>query len=253
MSKKIPVGLGLFSVRHALESDLEGTLKRVKAIGYEAVEFYGMIYQDAAPRLAAALKAADLKVVGWHTPIGIYDDDKIENTIAFHKAIGNPNLVIPGLPDEMTANAAAWHKTAIRMGEIAKKLKSVGMTFGYHNHHTEYAPLDNGECAWDIIASVPDLNLQLDNGNAAHGGADTLALINKYPGRSKTVHLKPYSKEKGFSTMIGEDDMPWAETFAALESQNATDWALVEYEDELYEAFEGVRLCFEALKAMGKA
>lgn len=253
MSKKIPIGLGLFSVRHSLEKDLEGTLKKVKAIGYEAVEFFGMIYQDA-PRVKAALEGAGLPIVGWHTPINIYGDDVISDTIAFHKTIGNPNLVIPGLPDEMTADAAAWHKTAERMEQIAQKLKKSGLTFGYHNHHTEFKPLDSGERAWDILASgAPSLNLQIDNGNALNGGADTLALLKKYPGRSKTIHLKPYSLADGFSTMIGRDDIPWAETFAELESQNVTDWALIEYEDELYDEFEGVRLCFEALKAMGKA
>ena len=253
MSKKIPIGLGLFSVRHALEKDLVGTLKKVKAIGYEAVEFFGMIYQDA-PLVKAALDEAGLPIVGWHTPISIFDDDKIDGTIAFHKTIGNPNLVVPGLPDEMTENAAAWHKTAELMEKIAQKLKTAGFTFGYHNHHTEFKPLDNGECAWDILAvNAPGLNMQVDNGNALNGGADTLALFKKYPKRSKTVHLKPYSLKDGFSTMIGKDDIPCAETFAELELQNCTDWALVEYEDELYDEFEGVRLCFEALKAMGKA
>jgi len=251
MSKKIPLGLGLFSVRHALENDLEGTLKKVKSIGYEAVEFYGKIYQDA-PRLTAALKEAGLKVVGWHTPIDIFEDGQIENTIAFHKAIGNPNLVIPGLPHEMTADAAAWHKSAEYMGGIAQKLKAVGLTFGYHNHHTEFTPLDNGECAWDILASVNDLMLQMDNGNALAGNGDTVALLKRYPGRTKTIHLKPYSLTDGHSTMIGKDDIPWLETFEVLECQGATDWALVEYEDAMYEEFEGVRLCFEALKAMGK-
>jgi len=252
MSKRIPIGLGLFSVRRALESDLEGTLKKVRAIGFEAVEFYGKIYPDS-PRLAAALKDTDLKVVGWHTPIDLFEDDRIENTIAFHKTIGNPNLVVPGLPHEMTADASGWHKSAELMGKIARKIKTAGLTFGYHNHSVEFKPLDNGEYAWDIIAAVPDLMLQIDNGNALAGGGDTVALLKKYPGRAKTIHLKPFSLTDGNSTMIGKDDIPWLETFAELERQGGTEWALVEYEDEIYEEFEGVRLCFEALKAMGKA
>ena len=249
---KIPLGLGLFSVRHALENDLEGTLKKVRDIGYEAVEFYGRIYPDA-PRIKTALAGAGLKVVGWHTPIDIFDDAQIDNTIAFHRAIGNPNLVIPGLPHEMTKDAASWHKSADLLGKIAQKLKATDLTFGYHNHSAEFSPLDSGEQAWDILASVPDLMLQLDNGNAMNGGGDTVALLKKYPCRTKTIHLKPYSVTEGFSTMIGSDSIPWLETFEVLENQGATDWALVEYEDAMYEELEGVRLCFEALKAMGKA
>ena len=250
--KNIPVGLGLYSVRHSLEKDLEGTLKKVKDIGYSYVEFYGNVYPDA-PRLNAALKGAGLTVVGWHVPYDKLTDDKIDGTIAFHKEIGNPNLVIPGLPQEMTKDAAAWRASAEWMGKVAQKLKAHGQTLGYHNHHTEFSPLDNGECAWDIVAAVPDIMLQLDNGNALNGGADTVALLKKYSDRSKTVHLKPYSVTEGFSTMIGKDSIPWKDTFDELERQAYTEYALVEYEDEKYDEFEGVRLCLEALKEMGKA
>ena len=250
--KKIPVGVGLFSVRHALEKDLEGSLQKVKDIGYEAVEFYGTIYPDA-PRLNAALKAAGLKVVGWHVPYGNFLDDKLEDTMAFHKAIGNPNLVVPGLPQEMTCNAAAWRESAQWMQKVAQRVKAEGFSFGYHNHHSEFTPLEGGLSAWEIVAAQPDIMLQLDNGNALAGKGDTVALIKQYPGRYKTVHLKPYSLTDGNSTMIGKDDIPWLETFEALESQGATDYVLVEYEDEIYEEFEGIRLCFEALKAIGKA
>jgi sugar phosphate isomerase/epimerase len=250
--KKIPVGVGLYSVRVGLEKDLEGSLKKVNAIGYEAVEFYGDIYPDA-PRLVAALKDAGLKVVGWHVPYAKFEDDQIEATMSFHKAIGNPNLVLPGLPHEMTNSGVVWEKSAQWMQKVAQKLKVNGLSFGYHNHHTEFKPQDTGKTAWELLGAEPDIFLQLDNGNALAGGADTIALIKQYPGRYKTVHLKPYSLTDGNSAIIGEDSIPWAETFEVLENQNATDYVLVEYEDAKYEEFEGIRLCFEALKDMGKA
>ena len=250
--KVIPIGLGLFSVRRALEGDLEGTLCKVRDMGYEAVEFFGKAHDDPA-RVKAALAAAGLKVAGWHISIDTLSDAVFGATVAYHKAIGNKNLVVPGLPEEMTCSAAAWRATSAKMGGFVAKLAAEGMTLGYHNHHTEFAVLEGGQCAWDIMAGAPGLVLQLDNGNAMMGGADTLAMLKKYPGRGLTVHLKPYSLKDGHSTMIGEDDIPWLETFAELERQDATECALVEYEDAKYEEFEGVRLCIEALKALGKA
>lgn len=42
MVKGMPVALQLYSVRDALESDFEGTLRQVKDMGYEGVEFAGL-------------------------------------------------------------------------------------------------------------------------------------------------------------------------------------------------------------------
>lgn len=251
---RIPLACGLYSVHKDLAADLEGTIKKVAEIGYEGVEFYSGVQKDA-DRINAILSEAGVKVVGWHSSIDDLLGDTFDKTVAFHKAIGNTAIVIPGLPAAMTANAAAWHETAKLFKELAAKLKPHGITIGYHNHAAEFKPLDNGELAWDImgVEAGEDVVLQLDNGNALSGGADTIALLKKYPNRCKTIHLKPYSVETGFSTMIGNDSIPWAETFAEIEAQGVTDWYIVEYEDEkTYAEMDGVRVCYEKLKEMGK-
>jgi len=250
--KKIPVGVGIFSVHKALFDDFEGSLRKIADMGYEGVEFFSAVEKDA-PRVIAILNETGLKVCGWHSSIDDLSDENFDATVAFHKMIGNTSIVVPGLPHEMTKDAAAWRETAKLFEKLAKKLAKEGITLGYHNHAAEFQPLDDGSYAWDIMAGAEGVILQLDNGNALSGGADTLAYLRKYPGRAKTIHFKPYSLKDGFSTMIGEDDIPWAETFAEVEKQGATDWILVEYEDEKYDEFEGIRLCLERLKAMGKA
>lgn len=246
---KIPVGVGLYSIHNALADDLEGSIRKVRDIGYEGVEFYSGIPKDA-PRVNAILEQTGLKVCGWHSAIDDFSDENFDETVAFHRAIGNRRIVVPGLPPEMTCDAEAWKATAEMFQRLAIRLKAEGMTIGYHNHSEEFKPLDNGECAWDIIAGAKDAVLQLDNGNAMSGGADTLELLRKYPGRAGTIHLKPYSLKDGFSTMIGEDDIPWAETFLEIERQGATEWLIVEYEDERYDEFEGIRLCYERVKQL---
>ncbi len=53
----LPVGLQLYSVREDLEKDFEGTLKKVKAMGYEGVEFAGL-YGHSAQEMKDAAQAA---------------------------------------------------------------------------------------------------------------------------------------------------------------------------------------------------
>ena len=44
--KKFPIGLQLYSVRDAMAADFEGTLKAVKSMGYDGVEFAGLFNKD---------------------------------------------------------------------------------------------------------------------------------------------------------------------------------------------------------------
>ena len=46
--KKYPIALQLYSVRDFLQNDFEGTLKKVKAMGYDGVEFAGLYGKSGA-------------------------------------------------------------------------------------------------------------------------------------------------------------------------------------------------------------
>ena len=53
----LPVGLQLYSIRDNMEADFAGTLKKVKAMGYEGVEFAGL-FDHSVEEVVAALKDA---------------------------------------------------------------------------------------------------------------------------------------------------------------------------------------------------
>ena len=246
--RKIPIGLELFSVRHELAADMPGTLKAVAAMGYEGVEFFGN-FTFTADEIKAALEAAGLVVCGWHTPWDALSCENFDATVAYFKTIGNTRAIIPGLPGEMTDSIAAWLDTAAKFNAMAPKLAKEGIQLGYHNHASEFFLMD-GQRPWDAFfgAVSTDIIMQLDNGNALSGGGDSIEILNMYPGRAKTVHLKPYSKEKEFATMIGQDDIDWQQFFALCQSTGNTEWYIVEYEcEDLYTPMEGVKLCMEAI------
>lgn len=246
--KKIPLALGLYSVRDELKRDWKATLKAVSDMGYTGVEFYGPMSYPV-DELKAVLDECSLRLVGWHIGYADINDD----TVKYNRALGNNRLVVPGLPAEFTCSADAWKETARKFCEAADYLRAEGFELGYHNHDTEYSELD-GEIPWDIFAKGTEgkVFLQLDNGNAMKGGADTLEILRKYPGRCHTIHFKPYSLRDGYATMIGEDDVPWIETFDELDRQGVTDWYIIEYEcEEHYTQLGGVEACISALKKMG--
>jgi len=250
MMGRIPIALQLYSVREDCAKDLPRTLEAVAKMGYEGVEFAGY-YGWKAEDLRRLLDDLGLKVAGTHIGLNTLLGDEYERTVEFNKILGNKYLVVPGLPPERRSSKEAWIETAKLMDEIAAKLKEEGMKLGYHNHAVEFQPID-GEIPWDIFfTTAKEVFMQLDIGNAMHGGADPIPYLRKYPGRSLTIHLKEYSSTNP-KALIGEGEVNWKEVFELCETVGGTEWYIVEQESYAYPPLECVERCLKNLKAMGK-
>jgi len=248
--KSIRIALQLYSVRHECEKDLKKTLEAVADMGYEGVEFAGF-YGWSAGDLRDLLRDLGLEVAGAHIGVNALMGDKLQETVKFHKELGNRYLIVPWLPEEMRNSADAWLKTAKLFNEISEKLKPEGLRVGYHNHTVEFQKL-NGETGWDIFFknTVPEVIMQLDTGNAMHGGVsadEVLDIIRRYPGRAVTVHLKEYSATDE-NAIIGEGDMKWKEFIELCQTVGGTEWYIIEQETYKYPPLETVRRCLENLK-----
>jgi sugar phosphate isomerase/epimerase len=91
--------------------------------------------------------------------------------------------------------------------------------------------------------------MQWDNGNALHGGADANDYLEKYPGRSDTVHLKERSATND-KALIGEGDIEWQRFFDLCTSVGNTEWYVIEQESYAYPPLECVDKCLQNVKAM---
>ena len=248
---KIPIALQLYSVREDCARDLPGTLKAVAAMGYVGVEFAGYHDRDAA-ELRKMLDDLGVRAAGTHTGLDTLLGDQLEQTVAFNRTLGNRFLIVPGLPEERRSSRAAWLETARIMNEVAEKVKPAGMRVGYHNHMIEFEPME-GEAPWDTLfgAAAPEVVMQFDTGNAMHGGADPVAVLQRYPGRAATVHLKEFSRD-GEPRIVGEGDVQWDEVFRLCETTGGTEWYIVEQEQYPYPPLESAERCLENLREMGK-
>lgn len=247
----IPIALQLYSVRQDCAQDLPGTLQAVAAMGYEGVEFAGY-YDRSASDLRQLLDDLGLKVAGTHTGLKTLLGDELQRTIEFNQALGNRYLIVPSLPPERRASRQAWLDTAQLFNDLSAKVKASGMRVGYHNHGVEFQPLD-GETPWDTVFSNAsnDVIMQLDLGNALHGGADPVPFLERYPGRAVTVHLKDYASTND-KALIGEGDIRWDAIFRLCETTAGTQWYIVEQETYAYPPLECVRRCLEQLRKMGR-
>jgi sugar phosphate isomerase/epimerase len=242
---QIPVALQLYAVRNECATNLDDTLRRVGAMGYDGVEFAGFHNHDAA-EVRRMLDNAGLKVAGAHVPLEQLLPDKFDDTVAFHQEIGNRFLIVPGVGGEHGGSRESWLKTAALFNDIAARLRPHGMSTGYHNHTVEFVPFDGGETPWDLFFGNTDADvvMQIDTGNALDGGAIASVYLEKYPGRARTVHLKEYP-----DGLIGEGKVAWNDVFRLVEAQGKTEWYIVEQEGDKYPPLEYVELWLKKLKS----
>lgn len=243
------IGLQLYSVREDCAKDLPGVLKAVAQMGYEGVEFAGY-YGRSAEELKKLLDENKLVCCGTHISLESLLGDEFDKTVAFNKTLGNRFLIVPGLAAERTRSKEAWLATAKLFNEISEKLRPHNMWVGYHNHTTEFTPLD-GELPWDTFFGNTNRRvvMQFDTGNALAGGAEAVPFIRKYPGRALTVHIKEHSATND-KALIGEGDVPWKELLPLLRTTGRTRWLIVEQESYAYPPMECVAKCLPKLNEL---
>jgi len=242
--KKPLIALQLYSVRKDCGKDFDKTVKAVAEMGYAGVEFAGYGKYGKDPKgLKKLLDDCGLKVAGSHTKINLKGDG-LEKLIDFHKTIGNKYLIIPGMRHK---GIEGWKKAAKDLSEIAEKLKEHDMYTGYHAHGHDFKKID-GTTTWEAFfdAGSKDLVMQMDTGNCLGGGGDPYALIKKYPGQSKTVHLKDHFKGK--KGVLGEGTVKWKEVLTMCETIGGTEWYIIEQESYPTTPLETVKKCLEGLK-----
>ena len=63
--KKFKVGIQLYSIRDEMEKDMDATLKAVKEMGYDCVEFAGF-FDKTAEEVKAMIDKYDLEAISVH-------------------------------------------------------------------------------------------------------------------------------------------------------------------------------------------
>ncbi len=250
-ARKIRVGVQLYSVRKRCEEDLVGTLKAIKGMGYEGVEFAGY-YGKSAQELKQMLGDLGLVACGTHTGLDSIKPENIAKTIAFNQEIGNKYLIVPGMNAK---DGQGWIDFAKLFSAAAVTAQAAGMYVGYHNHQHEFKDKFEGKSKWELFYdnAAPQVCMQLDVGHVVSAGEDPVQWLKRYPGRSRTLHAKEIYPGPGILGQVpeGKQGVKWDDVFAVAEA-DVTEWYIVESEADP-KSLDNIRGCFEFLKAKGRA
>ena len=209
----------LYTLRHALQEDLEATLAALAEAGAEEVELAGF-YDRTPAEMRAALDAAGLKAVSGHVPLDAFES--ADEVVAAARTVGTETVVVPWLP--APATAAEADAAVERIASAHRVATDAGLGFAYHNHDFEFRTLDDGTDLWSRItaAQIPH---QPDVGWLTVAGRDPVATINELAGRCPSVHAKDV-RQKADGTwedvIAGDGEIDWNAIVEAAIAAGAT-------------------------------
>ena len=207
-----PLGLQLWSLREYLPKDLQGTLKKVQALGFREVEGAGL-WKHTTQEMRSALDAAGLRCQSAHMGFERLRDD-LKGAFAEVKAVGATWVICPWIPHGKAFTRDDALKAADAFNSFGKAATDAGLRFGYHCHGYDFVPSTEGTL-FDTLAANTDperVGFQVDVFHAFDGGADPAKLIERYKTRVVSLHLKDLKKgvevKVGTATAPADHDVP---------------------------------------------
>jgi sugar phosphate isomerase/epimerase len=247
----------LYTVRQFVQTapDLAASLKKVRSIGYTAVQVSGI-----GPIPDADVKAmvtdVGLTICITHTsPAELWND--LDRVIARHKLWGCRHVAIGSMPQTYREQGeAGFRQFAVEASAIGERLVAAGLDFSYHNHSFEFVRIGR-RTGLDVIFDESDpryLKAEPDTYWIQHGGGDPAAWIRKLAGRVPVVHLKDMviHASRGAQVMaeIGEGNLNWPAILSACQ-EAGVEWYAVEQDECQRDPFESLRISYQNLREMG--
>lgn len=204
-------GLQLYTVRDALDADMEGTLRRVADIGYREVELAGL------PRVTAPAMRASLQRHGLDAPSMHASYDSLRGDFAAvveeARALGATYLVCPSVDAGERRTADDWKRICETLNESGRAARARGLVLAYHNHDFEFVPFADGTMPFRLLMADTDphdVKLELDVYWVAKAGQDPVQYLKSAAGRIVLVHLKDLGAD-GSTVELGSGVLPMEE------------------------------------------
>lgn len=229
--RSVPIAIGaqLYTVRDAMANDVDGTLRKVAALGYDEVEFagfFGKTPEHLRQLLAELHMRPAASHVGWEQ---VRDDpaNAVDETVR----LGAPYVVLAWLPPEQRQTLDQWREWIARLNRLGAIAKERGIRVAYHAHDFEYQPID-GVRPIDLLQDELDPHLvdfEIDLYWTRRGGGDALALFQRFPGRYPLAHFKDMASD-GAMADVGDGVIDFESILAAAPGSGLRH-AVVERDD----------------------
>lgn len=235
----------LYTLRHALDEDFDGTLAALAEAGVSEVELAGLHGRSPAA-MRAALDAAGLAACSGHVPLEGFETAP-ERVVEAAGTLGTATVVVPSVEAPATGEEAdAIVARIVAASEVAA---DAGLRFAYHNHDFEFRALADGGDLWSRIVAA-GLPHEVDAGWLIAAGRDPVAVLGELAGRCPLVHAKDMRRRADGSwedVIAGDGEADWPAIAAAATAAGATH-LIVELDNPSEHPVDDVALSLATLR-----
>jgi sugar phosphate isomerase/epimerase len=236
------IGAQLFTINAYTRTpaEIEASLRRIKALGFDVIQISG--FGPCDPDLLAAwVKELQFDVCVTHVPWArLADPGELKKLIGEHKKLGCSHIGLGGGPADLSYEAYTQFIKKVR--EICKQVGDEGIIFGFHNHDGEFEKW-NGITALDrLFNECPDLYFILDTFWVQAGGANPADYIRKFKDRIRVIHFKDYrmkGRVRRFAE-IGQGNLNWDVIIPLCVEQNIPYAVIEQDNDYMVDPFESL-------------
>ena len=237
------IGVQLFSFPKLLEKDFNAGIKMVSEMGYKEIEMFGPFnfsveaakkrWNSITPMLGfngsgyfghshkeikTIFDEHNIKVTSIHSDMDTMQT-RMEEIAKESEQLGFEYVVLPAIPEEKRQTLDDYKRVVEEFNEIGEKAKKVGLKFAYHNHGYGLNKIEN-QVPIELVFDQTESDLvffQMDVFWTIAGGMNPSDLLNAYPGRYVSMHVKDMKKLTRFSG-DGGDPSQWMELFPQMTS-----------------------------------
>ena len=244
------VAAQLYTLRDHLKTPVEiaQSLKKVRKIGYEAVQISGLGPIDPV-ELRKLLDGEGLTCCATHEGNILTEPEKV---VAVLDKLGCQYTAYP-YPDGVKLDTfQAVKEFAAKLDKAGKILADAGKVLTYHNHHIEFQRLD-GRLILDIIYGETHprhLQAEIDTYWVQYGGGNPAAWCEKLRNRLPLLHMKDYGinrENKVVFAEIGSGNLDWKPIVNAAEKSGCL-WFIVEQDTCPGDPFDSLKISYDYIR-----
>lgn len=224
----LPIGCQTWPVRQSISKDFPGTLRRLHAAGFRAIELcspvgyadmgFGGLQKYSGAQLRRIIHDAGLTCVSSHFSMQELRHDQ-PGRIAWAKDLGLTQMLVASLGGPKNPTMDDVKRAAEEYNYIGRRAAAAGITQGLHNEDFELTTVD-GQRTYDLLFQLLDphaVKFQFQVSTIADG-FDAAEYFTKYPGRFISMHVQGWNAKTRKIVAVGKGTLDWHRIFTAAKT-----------------------------------